>query len=170
MHECCSPWVSWNKDPHDLASRRITMCYLEIPWFGWLHIVNAHMNCLELGFKGDFDYLKQLIEQRHRHNVRRTLLLGDFNAPAGEEAYRHIVWKGEFIDQWYESNPCQFFEPNDLVRANGWEHRQEPKRIDFIFKHVRSSLQINEMRLIFNEYFYPIVSDHFGCFACFHLG
>ena len=57
-----------------------------------------------------------------------------------------------------------------LVRANGWEHRQEPKRIDFIFKHVRSSLQINEMRLIFNEYFYPIVSDHFGCFACFHLG
>jgi hypothetical protein len=25
------------------------------------------------------------------------------------------------------------------------------------------------MRLIFNGHFYPIVSDHFGCFARFHL-
>ena len=95
--------------------------------------------------------------------------MGDFNAPAGEEAYRHIVWNGEFIDQWYETNPRHFFEPSHLARANGWEHRKEPRRIDFIFKHIRSSLRINEMRLIFNGYFYPIVSDHFGCLARFHL-
>ena len=79
MHHCDSPWVTWNKDPHDLASRRITMCYLEIPWFGWLRIVNAHMNCLEMGFKGDFDYLKLLIYQRHRHNERGILLMGEVN-------------------------------------------------------------------------------------------
>jgi len=169
MHHCDSPWVTWNKDPRDITSRRIAMCYLEIPWFGWLYIVNAHMNCLELGFKGDFDYLKQLIYERRRHNGRGTLLMGDFNAPAGEEAYQHIVWDGEFIDQWHESNPCHFFEPTHLVRAHGWEYRKEPRRIDFIFKHIRSSLRINEMRLIFNGYFYPIVSDHFGCLAHFHL-
>ena len=169
MHDCDSPWVTWNKDPRDITSRRIAMCYLDIPWFGWLHIVNAHMNCLELGFKGDFDYLKQLIYERHRHNGRGTLLMGDFNAPAGEEAYRHIVWDGEFIDQWHESNPRHFFEPTHLVRAHGWEHRKEPRRIDFIFKHIRSSLRINEMRLIFNGHFYPIVSDHFGCLAHFYL-
>ena len=169
MHDCDSPWVTWNKDPHDLASRRITMCCLEVPWFGWLHIVNAHMNCLELDFKADFDYLKHLIYQRHGHNERGTLLMGDFNAPAGEEAYRHIVWNGEFIDQWYESNPGRFFEPSHLDRAAGWEHRKEPTRIDFIFKHFRSSLRIDEMRPIFNGHFYPIVSDHFGCLARFHL-
>jgi len=169
MHHCVSPWVTSNKETGHLASRRITMCYLEIPWFGWLHIVNAHMNCLESGFKADFDYLKQLIYQRDRHHVRGTLLMGDFNVPAGEEAYQHIVWGGEFIDQWHESNPRHFYEPTHLERIDGWEHRNEARRIDFIFKHFRSSLRINEMRLIFNGHFYPIVSDHFGCLARFHL-
>jgi maltose 6'-phosphate phosphatase len=169
MHHCDSPWVTWNKDTSHIASRRITMCYLEIPWFGGLHIVNAHMNCLEMGFKADFDYLKQLIYWRDRHHLRGTLLIGDFNVPAGEEAYQHIVWSGEFIDQWHESNPCSFYEPTHQERINGWEHRNGARRIDFMFKHSRSSLRINEMRLIFNGHFYPIVSDHFGCIARFHL-
>ena len=169
MHDCVSPWVTWNKDTGHPASRRITMCYVEIPWFGWLHIVNAHMNCLELGFKADFDYLKQLIYQRDRHHVRGTLLMGDLNVPAGEEGYQHIVWGGEFIDQWHDSNPLHFYEPTHLERIDGWKHQKEARRIDFIFKHIRSSLRINEMRLIFNGYFYPIVSDHFGCLARFHL-
>ena len=145
------------------------MCHLEIPSFGWVHIVNAHMNRLESGFKANFDYLKQLIYQRDRHHLRGTLLMGDFNVPAGEEGYQHIVWSGEFIDQWHESNPRHFYEPTHLKRINGWEHRKEATRIDFIFKHLRSSLRINEMRLIFNGHFYPIVSDHFGCLARFRL-
>lgn len=169
MHHCESPWVSWTKDTSQLASRRITMCYLEIPWFGLLHVVNTHMNCLEWGFKTDFDYLKHLIYQRDGHHLRGTLLAGDFNAPAGEDGYQHIVWNGEFIDQWHESNPHSFFEPTHLERINGWEHRGGARRIDFIFKHNRSSLRINDMRLIFNGYFYPVVSDHFGCLARFQL-
>ena len=78
MHHCVSPWVTWNKDTGHLAARRITMGYLEIPWFGWLHIVNAHMNCLEWGFKADFDYLDQLIYQRDQHHVRRDSADGRF--------------------------------------------------------------------------------------------
>jgi endonuclease/exonuclease/phosphatase family metal-dependent hydrolase len=58
MYHCASPWVTRNKDTSHLASRQITMCHLEIPWFGWPHIVNAHMHRLEPGFKADFDYLK----------------------------------------------------------------------------------------------------------------
>lgn len=169
MHHCASPWVTWTKDTSQLASRRITMCYLDIPWFGLLHIVNTHMNCLEWGFKADFDYLKQLIYQRDGHHLRGTLLAGDFNAPAGKDGYQHIVWNGEFIDQWHESNPHNFFEPTHLERINGWEHRHGTRRIDFIFKHNRSALRINDMRLIFNGHFYPVVSDHFGCLARFHL-
>ena len=169
MHHCESPWVSWTKDTGQLASRRITMCYLEIPWFGLLHVVNTHMNCLEWGFKADFDYLKHLIYQRDGHHLRGTLVAGDFNAPAGEDGYQHIVWNGEFIDQWHESNPHSFFEPTHLERINGWEHRRGARRIDYIFKHNRSSLRINDMRLIFNGYFYPVVSDHFGCLARFQL-
>ena len=169
MHHCASPWVTWNKDTGHLTSRRITMSYLEIPRFGWLHIVNVHMNWLEAGFKADFDYLRQLIYQRDRHEVRGTLLIGDFNVPAGEEGYQHIVWSGEFIDQWYESNPRRFYEPTHLKRIHGWEHRKEPTRIDFVFKRIHSLLQINEMHLIFTGHFYPIVSDHFGCLARFHL-
>ena len=46
------------------------------------------MNCLEWGFKADFEYLKQLLYQRDRHHVRGTLLMGDFNVPAGEEHIR----------------------------------------------------------------------------------
>ena len=49
-----SPWVTWNKDRGHLASRRITMCYLEIPWFGSLHIVNAQMICLEWGLRAEY--------------------------------------------------------------------------------------------------------------------
>ncbi len=122
-----------------------------------------------MGFKSDFDCLRRLIDERRRHDDRGTLLMGDFNAPAGEEAYQHVVRNGEFIDQWYESDPRRFFEPSHLAGADGWEHRQDPKRIDYIFKRACSSLQINEMRLMFNECFYPTVSDHFGCFARFHL-
>jgi maltose 6'-phosphate phosphatase len=169
MHDCESPWVSWSKQTNDIASRRIAMCRLDIPWFGRLHIVNAHMNCLELGFKGEFDYLKHLIYSRRRHEERGRLLIGDFNAPAGEEAYRHVVWNGEFIDQWNEANPHRFLEPSHLDRANGWAYPKAPRRIDYIFKHSGSSLRIGDMRLIFNGHFYPIVSDHFGCLARFHL-
>ena len=67
------------------------------------------------------------------------------------------------------TRPRHFYEPTHLKRINGWQHRKEATRIDFIFKHLRSSLRINEMRLIFNGHFYPIVSDHFGCLARFHL-
>ena len=59
--------------------------------------------------------------------------MGDFNVPAGEEGYQHIVWSGEFIDQWYKSNPCHFYEPSHLKRINGWEHRKQATRLDFIF-------------------------------------
>lgn len=169
MHDRDAPWVTWSNDAKNISARRITMCRVDIPGFGGLRIVNAHMNCLEFGFKDDFDRLKQVIDQRRRQNERGTLILGDFNAPAGQDAYRHIVWNGEFIDQWHEAHPDRFFEPSHLDKANGWEHAKEPTRIDFVFKHTGSSLRIDDMRLIFNGSFYPIVSDHFGCLARFQL-
>ena len=119
----------------DISSRRIAMCRWTFGVRGAPHRERSD-ELPEFGFRGDSDRLKQLIDRSRRHHERGTLLLGDFNAPAGQDAYRHIVWNGEFIDQWHEANPDRFFEPSLLDRANGWEHSKDPTRIDFVFKNT----------------------------------
>lgn len=95
-------------------------------------------------------------------------MVGDFNAPAGEQTYQHIVGNGEYVDQYHELQPQRFYEPTFRGQIDGWRHNP-PRRVDYIFKRNRQPLRVREITPIFNDAFYPAVSDHFGYLARFEL-
>ena len=74
----------------------------------------------------------------------------------------------EYVDQFYELHPHRFYEPSYQGQIDGWKN-YPPKRIDYIFKRNGNPMQIKSMDVIFNEHFYPIVSDHFGYLARFEM-
>ena len=95
-------------------------------------------------------------------------MVGDFNSPAGEQAYNHIVGNRDYVDQFHELHPHRFYEPSCLDMIDGWKN-SSGKRIDYIFKRNGHPMQIQSMNVIFNNDFYPIVSDHFGYLANFEM-
>ncbi len=163
-----SAYVSEDQRKDNYMSRNVTVSCIDVPWFGLLHIANAHLSWAHHGFFQEYDRLKQLVDSRRHFGVRADLLVGDFNAPAGGHAYQHIVGNAEYVDQFYELHPYQFFQPSYHGRIDGWKNTS-PKRIDYIFKRNGNPLRIKSMDTIFNDQFYPVVSDHFGYFAKFDL-
>lgn len=126
------------------------------------------MNWGHHGFHDEFETLKWLIETRRHFGFRGELICGDFNAPAGEKEYQHVVGDEEYVDQFYIMHPYRFFEPTYRGKIHGWE-QSEPKRIDYIFQRSGYPLQVKSFELIFNDHFFPMVSDHFGLLARFDL-
>ena len=161
-------YVSDCRRKDNYMSRNVTVSCVDVPWFGLLHIANVHLSWAHHGFFAEFQRLKNLIHSRRHFGVRGDLIAGDFNAPAGEHAYQHIVGHAEYVDQFHELHPHNFYQPSYPGQIDGWKH-STPKRIDYIFKHNGSPLRVCGMDLIFNDYFYPIVSDHFGYLARFKL-
>lgn len=168
MHHNYSAYVSNDRRKDHYMSRNVTVSCIDVPWFGLLHIANVHLSWAHHGFFEEYVRLKQLIESRRHFGVRADLMVGDFNAPAGEHAYNHIVGNGEYVDQFYECHPQRFYQPSYHGRIDGWEYGS-PKRIDHIFKRNGQPLRIRCMDTIFNDDFYPVVSDHFGYVARFDL-
>jgi maltose 6'-phosphate phosphatase len=168
LHHSYSAYVSGDHRKDNYMSRNITMTAVDIPYFGLLHVSNVHMNWVHHGFHDEFRTLKWLVHTRRRFGFRGELIVGDFNAPAGEEGYQHIVGESEYIDQFYELHPHRFFKPTYQGKIDGWEY-SEPKRIDYIFKRNGSPMRVKGFKSIFNESFYPMVSDHYGLVAWFEL-
>lgn len=166
MHHNYSTYISKNQSKDDYMSRNVIMTCVDVSNFGLLHIANVHLNWWHCGFKEEFDNLRYAIEARAHLGARGGLICGDFNAPAGGEAYQYVVQNAEYIDQWYEISPPNFFEPTHQKHIDGWM-QANPQRIDYIFKHVGSSFKIKSLKLIFNHHFYPLVSDHYGYIAQF---
>jgi maltose 6'-phosphate phosphatase len=149
-------------------SRNVTVSCIQVPHFGLLHIANVHLSWSHHGFFEEYQQLKKLIDSRKHFGVRADLMVGDFNAPAGEQAYNHIVGHAEYVDQFCELHPQRFYQPSYHGQIDGWKN-SHPKRIDYIFKRNGDPMKIQQMDVIFNENFYPIVSDHFGYLARFKL-
>lgn len=168
MRHNYSAYVSNDRRKDNYMSRNITVSCIEVPWFGLLHIANVHLSWIHHGFFEEYARLKRLIESRRHFGVRADLIVGDFNAPAGEHAYNHIVGNAEYVDQFYECHPQRFYQPTYHGRIDGWEYGP-PKRIDHIFKRNGQPLRVKSMELIFNGDFYPVVSDHFGYVARFDM-
>jgi maltose 6'-phosphate phosphatase len=168
MQHNYSMYVSNDHRKDNYMSRNITVSCIEVPWFGLLHIANVHLSWAHHGFFEEYQRLKTLIDSRRHFGIRGDLIVGDFNAPAGESAYNHIVGHGEYIDQFYEQHPHRFYEPSFQGHIDGWHH-SPPKRIDHIFKHYNSPMRATSMDVIFNNHFYPLVSDHFGYLARFEM-
>lgn len=168
MRHNYSAYVSHGCGKDNYMSRNVTVSCIDVPWFGLLHIANVHLSWAHHGFYEEFARLKQLIASRRHFGVRGDLMVGDFNAPAGDHAYQHIVGNGEYVDQYYELHPQRFYEPTFRDQIDGWRHCP-PRRIDYIFKRNGHPLRVREMMPIFNDEFYPTVSDHFGYLARFEL-
>lgn len=161
-----SAYVSYDQRKDNYMSRNVTLSCIDVPWFGLLHIANVHLSWGHHGFFEEYQRLKHLINSRYWLGSRGDLIVGDFNAPAGSEAYRHIVEHEEYVDQFYCMHPQRFFEPSYRGQIDGWRNRP-PHRIDYVFKRRASPLHIYAMDVIFNDCFYPKVSDHFGYVARF---
>jgi maltose 6'-phosphate phosphatase len=168
MHHNYSAYVSLNGRKDHYMSRNITVSCIEVPWFGLLHVANVHLSWAHHGFFEEYSRLKQLIGSRRHFGVRGDLIAGDFNAPAGDHAYNHIVGHGEYVDQFHELHPHRFYEPSFRGQIDGWGHSQ-PKRIDHIFKRNGDPMRVKAMDVIFDNAFYPAVSDHFGYVARFEM-
>lgn len=168
MHHNYSAYVSNSHRKDNYMSRNITVSCVDVPWFGLVHVANVHLSWAHHGFFEEYANLKKLIHSRLHFGVRADLIVGDFNAPAGEHAYQHMVGHGEYVDQFYELHPQRFFEPSYAGQIDGWKN-SPPKRIDYIFKRNGHPLRIKSMDVIFNDRFFPVVSDHFGYLARFEL-
>ncbi len=166
MYHNYSTYVSHDHRKDHFMSRNVTMSCIDVPWFGLLHVVNAHLNRQENGCYGEFDAIRHLVYSREHFGVRGGLLVGDFNVTPGSHGYNHMVRSTEYIDQWHELAPHRFHEPTHRGKIAGWEHN-DPERIDYILKKNGSPLRIKSMDLIFTDYFFPIVSDHYGYLATF---
>ena len=168
MQHNYAAYVSDCRRKDNYMSRNVTVSCIDVPWFGLLHVANVHLSWSHHGFFPEFQRLKQLINSRRHFGVRGDLIAGDFNAPAGEAAYQHIVGHAEYVDQFYEVHPQRFYQASYRGQIDGWKH-SPPKRIDYIFKRNGAPLRILSMDLIFDDHFYPVVSDHFGYLARFRL-
>jgi maltose 6'-phosphate phosphatase len=163
-----SAYVSADERKDNYMSRNVTLSCIDVPWFGLLHVANVHLSWAHHGFFEEYSRLGNLIRSRFRFGVRGDLMVGDFNAPAGEDAYNHIVRHGEYVDQFYELHPHRFDESSYHGQIDGWRDGP-PRRIDYVFKRNGAPLQVASIDVIFNGYFYPIVSDHFGLLARFQM-
>lgn len=168
MYHNYSAYVSqdWRKDNY--MSRNVTVSCIDVPWFGLLHIANVHLSWAHHGFYEEFANLRRLIDSRRHFGARADLIAGDFNAPAGSHAYQQIVGNADYVDQFHELHPQRFHEPSYRGQIDGW-HNYPPCRIDYIFKRNGGPLRIESMDAIFNDHFYPTVSDHFGYLARYRL-
>ncbi len=168
MRHSDSAYVSWDRRKDNFLSRNVTVSCIEVPWFGLLHVANVHLSWAHHGFHEEFANLRRLIDSRRHFGVRGDLIAGDFNAPAGGQAYEHVVGNAEYVDQFNELHPQRFYEPSYRGQIDGWKN-YPPCRIDYIFKRNGHPMQIESMDTIFNDHFYPTVSDHFGYLARYRL-
>lgn len=168
MRHNYSAYVSCDHRKDNYMSRNITVSCIDVPGFGLLHVANVHLSWAHHGFYEEFENLKRLINSRLHFGVRGEIIAGDFNAPAGGQAYNHVVGHGEYVDQFHELHPHSFYEPSYRGQIDGWKN-YPPSRIDYIFKRNGHPMWVQSMDIVFNGSFYPTVSDHFGYLARYRL-
>ncbi len=94
---------------------------------------------------------------------RPALLLGDFNNPAHilDQGHHYLLQKG-LIDCYFLAKEKD--EGTTVIKKiDGWKQNTNKLRIDFILSN--HSLLVKTHKTIFNDHFYPLVSDHFGVCA-----
>lgn len=122
-----------------------------------IHFINCHC-----GWWNDEDASFQTQFNRINDSTSNTLtfLLGDFNNASHEKnkGYDFVLNKG-----WHDtfSLSGQKTAGETVIKnIDGWEENTEKLRIDYIF--TNKPLNIKRHATIFNDDFYPVVSDHFG--------
>ena len=134
-----------------------------------MNVYSVHLSWWDGGFREQFTALRGWAAWEHRADLAATLLCGDFNAPAGSQAYFFVAGQGEYEDQFLEATSAELFDR--LFRKSwkeGLDHGLSANpRIDFIFKRKDSPLKILSARALFTDRDYGRVSDHCGYFMEF---
>lgn len=158
-----SGYISDSRDPHDIHARKVVMAQVQVPYFGRLNVFSAHLSWPSGGFYPQFERLHQWAAEKQTPAVMGTLLCGDFNIPAGSEAYRTIVDTGDYEDQFLKVMSGRVFHKIFRERApNALDGLARDERIDYIWLRLGNRLRAIGAEELFTDPCYGRVSDHHG--------
>jgi maltose 6'-phosphate phosphatase len=161
-------YVSDSHDIYNINSRKVVMARIATRYFGIINIFSAHLSWLEGGFQQQFQRLRAWADEQTGHEVKTTLLCGDFNITAGSSGYRQVVETRQYEDQFLAANAQGLFEAFFRVNDPHWrDYPTDDYRIDYIFMNKDSNLRVTSARVLFTEQDYGRVSDHCGYLMTF---
>ena len=108
----------------------------------------------ESSFEDQFNRIKATL------STELSFLLGDFNNPRHirNEGYDYVLQCG-LID-CYEIAEIKDSGTTVIKNIDGWEQNSQALRIDLVLSN--QPMVVKQHQVIFNNDFYPVVSDHFG--------
>ncbi|MBF0698658.1 endonuclease/exonuclease/phosphatase family protein [Streptococcus danieliae] len=147
--------VSDIDDPKDYRRRQVLLAETVVDGQA-IQVASVHLSWWNKGFQAEWARL----EAELKASSLPLVLMGDFNNPAGQEGYEHIL-----------ASPLQLQDSHLVAKEvqgeftmgghiDGWEAKTPPLRIDFTF--LSPSWQVERSAVIFDGVAGPIVSDHFG--------
>ena len=108
--------------------------------------------------------------EKQTPEVAATLVCGDFNIPAGGEAYRTVVDTGEFEDQYLKiANPPAFQKVFRARTPGALDALAGDGRIDYLWLRNGGALRAIAAEELFTPARYGRVSDHTGYLVEFEL-
>lgn len=168
MTQTESRYVSASHDPFDIHSRKVVYAQIDYPAIGSLNVFSAHLSWWENGFSEQYANLSAWAAEKDHPQSQATLLCGDFNIAAGSRGYDLIVRANEYEDQFLSANAHGVFEKIFKVNDPYWQHSLDHDyRIDYVFMHKHSKLQVTSASVLFTEHDYGRVSDHCGYLLSF---
>jgi maltose 6'-phosphate phosphatase len=156
-----SGYVSDGQNPFDIHSRKVVMAQVRVPYIGLVNVFSAHLSWPSGGFYPQFARLQRWADERHSPEVAATLICGDFNIPAGSDAYRHIVDTGQYEDQYLKIvSPSVFRRVFRDRQGDAMSLLAQDGRIDYLWLRSGSCLRAIHAEELFTPERYGRVSDH----------
>lgn len=170
FQEVDAGYVSDGQDPHDIHTRKVVMAQVRVPGMGAVNVFCAHLSWPSEGFYPQFERLLSWVESRAAPELAGTLVCGDFNIPAGGDAYRHIVDTGRWEDQYLKiANPGVFQRVFRDRRGDPMHLLEHDGRIDYLWLTTGARLRAIRAEELFTPECYGRVSDHTGYLVEFEL-
>lgn len=108
----------------------------------------------------DSPFQEQIRRIKEKSSKNLTFYLGDFNNASHirDQGYEYVL-NNEWFDTYSlaENKDAGF---TVIKNIDGWKENNNKLRIDYIF--CNHPVKVNQHTTIFNQSFYPVVSDHFG--------
>ena len=163
-----SGYVSDSHDVYDINSRKVVTARVYVPYIGFINVFSAHLSWLEGGFQEQFQRLRNWAGNINSHDIKATLLCGDFNITAGSNGYKQVVASNEYQDQYLAVNKQGVFEKIFKVNDVHWQDLlADDYRIDYIFMNKNSGIKATSAKVIFTDQDVGRVSDHCGYLMTF---
>lgn len=96
-------------------------------------------------------------------SLRLSFLLGDFNNPSHirNEGYDYALQCN--LHDCYSISESKDTGTTVIKNIDGWQQNSQALRLDYIFSNQQ--VAVIKHKVIFNDDFYTVVSDHFGVFS-----